>query len=132
MTLTIDPVVYSSLLTEITPKVIESEAEYERTLSIVEKLTFNQKRTPEETAIYKLLVTLVEAYETENYPIPEASPNDILRHLLEASGTHQADLVGILGSNDLVLEVLNGERSISQEQAKILAKLFRVNLSLFV
>lgn len=132
MTLTIDPAVYTSLLTAVTPKVIESETEYERTLLLAEKLTFKQDRTPEETAIYKLLVTLVEAYEAENYPVPEVSPGEILRHILESSGTQQADLVGILGDCDLVSALLNGDRTISQEQAHILAKLFKVSPSLFL
>lgn len=132
MTLTIDPAVYTSLLTAFTPKIIESETEYERTLLIAEKLTFKQNRTPEETAIYKLLVTLVEAYESENYAVPEASPSEILRHVLASSGTQQDDLIGILGDRDLVSGLVNGDRMISHEQAHILAKLFKVSPSLFL
>lgn len=132
MTLTIDSAVYSSLLTEITPKVIESEAEYERTLSITEKLTFKQDKTPEEMAVYKLLVVLVEAYEAEYYPMREASPDEVLRHILEASGTHSADLVGTLGSSDVVSEIVKGERKMSEAQAQILADRFKVSPDLFI
>lgn len=132
MTLTIDPVAYNSLLIEVTPKIIESEMEYERTLSIAEKLTFNQNRTPEETAIYRLLVTLVEVYEAENYAIPEPSPDEILRHILEASGTHPEDLIGAVGSSRVVSEILSGKRKISETQAEILAQRFKVSSSLFI
>ncbi|MEO0457055.1 MAG: transcriptional regulator [Cyanobacteria bacterium P01_A01_bin.114] len=132
MTLTFNPAVYGELLIKATPKVIETELEYERTLAIVEKLTFNPNRTPEETAIYKLLVILVEAYETEHYPMPESSPDAILRHMMEASGTRQADLVGVLGSSGVVSEIVNGKRNISKAQAKILAELFKVSPSLFI
>jgi hypothetical protein len=38
------------------PKIIETEAEYEQTLATVEALTLNHNRTPEQTALYKLLV----------------------------------------------------------------------------
>ncbi len=31
---------------------------------------------------------------------------------MEASGTRQADLVGVIGSSDVVSEVVNGKRSI--------------------
>jgi HTH-type transcriptional regulator/antitoxin HigA len=132
MTLTFNTAVYSDLLAEVTPKVIENELEYERTLAIVEKLTFNQNRTLEENAIYKLLVMLIEAYETENYPISEASPDAVLRHIMESSGTRQADLVGIIGSSGVVSEIVNGKREISKTQAKILAELFKVSPSLFI
>ena len=132
MTLTIDSVIYSNLLTEVTPKVIESEAEYERTLAIAEQLTFNQSKTPEETAVYKLLVVLVEAYEADHYPLPKVSPNKILRHILEASGTRLEDLLGTLGSNRAVTEIVQGERKISPTQAQILANLFKVSPDLFL
>jgi HTH-type transcriptional regulator/antitoxin HigA len=132
MTLTFNPAVYSELLLEATPKVIETELEYERTLGIVEKLTFNPNRTPEETAIHRLLVILVEAYEVEQYPMPESAPDEILRHIMEASGTRQTDLVGVLGSSGVVSEIVNGKRSISKTQAKILAELFKVSPSLFI
>ena len=132
MTLTIDSVIYSNLLTEVTPKVIESEAEYERTLAIAEQLTFNQSKTPEETAVYKLLVVLVEAYEADHYPLPKVSPNKILRHILEASGTRLEDLLGTLGSNRAVTEIVQGKRTISPTQAQILASLFKVSPDLFL
>ncbi len=132
MTLTFDPTIYSNLLLEVAPKVIESESEYERTLAIVEKLTFNTDRTPEETALHKLLVMLVEAYEVEHYPMPESSPDEILRHIMEASGTHPADLVGIVGSSGVVSDIVTGKRAISQAQAKILAEWFKVSPSLFL
>lgn len=132
MTLTFNPAVYRDLLVEVTPKTIETETEYERTLAIVENLTFNRNRTPEETAIHKLLVMLVEAYEAEHYPMPESSPDEILQHIMEASGTRQADLVGIVGSSGVVSEIVNGKRAISKAQAKILAELFKVSPSLFI
>ncbi len=66
MTLTFDRTAYGDLLLEVTPKVIESESEYEQTPVAVEALTVNQNRTPEETTLYKLLVMLVEAYSVSH------------------------------------------------------------------
>ena len=68
MTLTFDQTTYRNLLAEVTPVAIETEEEYERALKLVEKLTFAKNRTPEEQALQKLLVILIEAYETKNYP----------------------------------------------------------------
>ena len=81
MILTFDRVTYSNLLAEIAPKAIETEEEYDRLLAVAERLTFAKNRTPEERALYKLLVTLIEVYETENYPI-ESEPHEILQHIV--------------------------------------------------
>jgi len=131
MTLTINPEIYNSLLVEITPKVIETELEYERALEIVEKLLFNRTRTPEETAIYRLFVMLIEAYEREHYPMAEPSPDEILRHILEASNTSESQLVGILGSSHDVAEIVQGKKAINTTQAQILGNWFKVSSSLF-
>lgn len=132
MTLTFDKTAYSNLLSQYIPQVIQTEEEYDRALAIAEKLTFAKNRTPEEKALHKLVVTLIEAYEAENYPMEESTPYEILQHLMESSSTRQADLVGIIGSSGVVSEVVNGKRSISKTQAKILGKYFKVSASLFI
>ena len=132
MTLTFNKAAYSNLLGKYIPQVIETESEYDRALAIVEKLTFAENRTPEENALHKLIVSLIEIYETENYPIAESTPYEILQHLMESSGTRQADLIGVLGSSGVVSEVVNGKRSISKAQAKALGKYFKVSPSLFI
>ncbi|MCF2150748.1 transcriptional regulator [Desmonostoc muscorum LEGE 12446] len=132
MTLTFDQAAYSKLLAEVAPKAIETEEEYDRALAIAERLTFAKNRTPEEQALHKLIVTLIEAYEAQNYPMDESAPHEILQHIMEASDTRQADLVGIIGSSGVVSEVVNGKRSISKAQAKALGDYFKVTPSLFI
>ncbi|MEG4168800.1 MULTISPECIES: transcriptional regulator [unclassified Microcoleus] len=131
MILTFDRATYSNLLAEIAPKAIETEEEYNRFLAVAERLTFAKNLTPEERVLYKLLVTLIEVYETENYPI-ESEPHEILQHIMESSGTRQADLVGIIGSSGVVSEVVNGKRAISKAQAKALGDYFKISPSLFI
>jgi HTH-type transcriptional regulator/antitoxin HigA len=123
---------YSDLLSQATPKIIETEAEYEKMLAEVEALAFNQNRTVEEKALYKLLVLLVEAYETENYSMQEVSPTEALNHILDASETTAADLVGLIGSRDVVSEILEGKKAINKAQAEILGDRFKVSPSLFI
>ncbi|BAZ02453.1 hypothetical protein NIES37_64660 [Tolypothrix tenuis PCC 7101] len=132
MTLTFDQNSYRHLLAEVVPVAIETEQEYERILKLVEQLTFKKNRTKEEQALYKLLIILIEAYETEHYPMEESAPHEILQHIMEESGTRQADLVGIIGSSGVVSEVVNGKRSISKAQAKALSEYFKVAPSLFI
>ncbi|HLO87181.1 MAG TPA: transcriptional regulator [Nostocaceae cyanobacterium] len=132
MTLIFDKKVYSQLLAEIAPQIIETEQEYERLLKVAESLTFKKNRTPEERILYKLLVKLIEDYEAENYPMDKSAPHEILQHLMEASGTRQADLVGVIGSSGVVSEVVNGKRAISKAQAKALGEFFKISPSLFI
>lgn len=132
MTLTFDQTTYRSLLAEVAPVAIETEEEYERALKLVERLIFQENRTPEEQALQKLLVILIEAYETKNYPMDRSAPHEILQHIMEASGTREADLVDIIGSSGVVSEVVNGKRSMSKAQAKALGDYFKVSPSLFI
>jgi HTH-type transcriptional regulator/antitoxin HigA len=127
-----DEQIYKDLLTEVAPRAIETGEEYDRLLAIAERLTFNKSCTPEEKALYKLLVTLIEVYETRKYPIDKSEPHEILQHIMEASGTRQKDLAGIIGSSGVVSEVVNGKRSISKVQSKRLADYFKVSADLFL
>jgi HTH-type transcriptional regulator / antitoxin HigA len=139
MTLTINQDDYLKLLNKIQliPKIIETAEEYYRYLAVVEQLIAKKKnRTPEETILFRLLVKLIEDYEEERYNLKEWSetpPHEILQHFLEASGTRQTDLVGVISrSKGLISAIVNGKRSISKEQAKKLGEYFKVSPSLFI
>ncbi len=139
MTLTLNKKNYLQLLDkiQIIPKIIETEAEYEQYLAVVENLIAKKNnRTPEETTLFRLLVKLIEDYEEKVQDLEawsELAPHEILQHLLESSGIKQADLVGIVSpSKGLISSIVNGKRAISKEQAKRLGTYFKVNPSLFL
>jgi HTH-type transcriptional regulator / antitoxin HigA len=133
MTLTFNPSTYIQLLSEAIPKVITTDEECDRALAIVEPLHFKKSLSPEEDALYDLLVMLIEAYEEKAYPMPFSPPHEVLQHILESSGTRQTDLVELgIGSSGVVSEIVNGKRAISKEQAKKLGDRFKVSPSLFI
>lgn len=132
MTPTLDKQNYAQLLMDAMPKVIETEAEYEQTLARLEGLLFQQKKSLAEQSLLKLLVLLVEQYETEHFSISKVSPHEVLQHLMEANGMSQKDLVGVIGSSGVVSEVVNGKRSISKSQARALGRIFNVDPGLFI
>ena len=139
MTLTLNKKNYLKLLDkiQIIPKIIETETEYEEYLAVVEQLIAKKNnRTPEETALFRLLVKLIEEYEEQVYALQDWSnltPHEILQHLLESSGKKQTDLVGIISpSKGLISSIVNGKRAISKEQAKKLGAYFKVSPSLFL
>jgi HTH-type transcriptional regulator / antitoxin HigA len=92
----------------------------------------NRQRSPEEDALLELLVILIEKFEELSYPLPTIEGNGMLLHLMEARGMKQEELVGVIGSRGVVSEIVNGNRSISKAQAKVLGELFHVSPSLFI
>jgi HTH-type transcriptional regulator / antitoxin HigA len=132
MTLTFDRETYAELLAQSQPKVIVSDDENERAIALAEELSHRPERSPEEDALLELLIALIEKFEDENYPIPVASPLEVLQHLMEAKDLIQENLVGVIGSRGVVSEVMNGKRSISKAQAKALGEFFSVEPSLFI
>jgi HTH-type transcriptional regulator / antitoxin HigA len=132
MTLTINAEIYANLLAEYQPKVIKTDEECDRAIALAEELAHRQNKTAEESVLYELLITLIEKYEDEQYPMGETNPHSMLLHLMEARGLIQADLVGILGSSGVTSEVVNGKREISKAQAKALGEFFRVDPGLFI
>ncbi len=132
MTLTLNKSEYGALLADIQPKVITTEEENDRALSIVEGLLAEENISPEKEQILRLLVSLIEKFEDEHYQLAASTPHSILLHLMEARGLRQTDLVGIIGSRGVVSEVVNGKRPISKGQAKSLGEIFCVDPSLFI
>jgi HTH-type transcriptional regulator / antitoxin HigA len=136
---TFDTQKYIDLFEElkIVPKVIETEAENEKCLAIVEALMFKgQNRTIEETALLRVIVLLIEEFEEKYYSFKEwqkTTPHEFLQHLMAGKGIKQSDLVGILSmSSGLISSIVNGKRQISKAQAKKLGGYFNVSPSLFI
>ncbi len=133
MTVTFNTEKYSKLLVQYQPKLIRTEEENEKALAVVEELMHRQNRSPEENELYDLLITLIEKFEQEFYAPGEMStPHSMLLFLMEQQDIKQEDLVGVIGTQEVVAEVIEGKREITQEQAKAIGKFFKVAPSLFV
>jgi HTH-type transcriptional regulator / antitoxin HigA len=128
---TINRNIYGNLLAQHQPKAIETEAENEAAILLAESLEHGQ-RTPEEDALLDLLIILIEKFEETSYPLPNLESAQMLLHLMEARNMKQEELVGVIGSRGVVSEIVNGKRSISKAQAKVLGELFHVSPSLFI
>jgi len=124
---------YGALLATARPAVIKIEEENERMLSLAEQLIDKGKsRTPEEDQLFELVTRLIEDFEEEHYPIPDAPPHRILRFLMEQNDLRQSDLLPIFGSRGYVFDVVNGKRTISKTHAKALGKMFHVSPDVFI
>jgi HTH-type transcriptional regulator/antitoxin HigA len=79
----------------------------------------------------RLLLLLVEDFERNSDPIPDAGPMDVLRHLMEAHGLRQRDLTDVFGTESIVSEVLHGKRELTKEHIRRLSARFSVSPAVF-
>jgi HTH-type transcriptional regulator / antitoxin HigA len=111
----------------------KTEVENERALTIVEQLMHLKDRTPEQEAIYELLVVLIERFEQEFYkPNLESNPGSMLAFLMDQQDLQPIDLVAIFGSEVAVNDVISGKKMIGRSTADRLGELFHIDSSLFV
>ena len=84
-------------------------------------------------AYLEVLTDLLEAYEEEHEPIPDASEPDVLRELLRASGFSQPQLARKVGiAQSTISAVLNGDRSLTKDQVIAFAKFFHISPAAFL
>jgi HTH-type transcriptional regulator / antitoxin HigA len=99
-------------------KPIRDEADYQAALKEIELLLDSQPGTQDGDRM-DVLVTLVEAYEARNFPIPEPDdPVQVLEYYMESRGLTRADLLLYLGSKERVSEILNRKRGLSLEMVR--------------
>jgi HTH-type transcriptional regulator/antitoxin HigA len=113
------------------PRLIHNDeelAEYTRALF---NLTAKIDQTPAEEEAIELMTLLVDRYETEHYPVPEAAPVDVLRYLLERNGLSQRDVAPELGSESTVSLVLSGKRQLNRDHIARLSRRFHVSPAVF-
>ncbi len=93
-------------------KPIKTKADYRAALAEIERLFDAKRGTPEGDRL-EVLVTLVEAYEARQQPIPLPDPIEAILYYMDSRGLTRADLEPYLGSRARVAEVLNRKRALS-------------------
>ncbi len=113
------------------PAPITSERQHEEYLSVLDKLASKENPTRDEEKYAAVLITLIEAYEEEHHSIPDASPVEVLRTLMDANDLRQKDLVSVFGSESIVSEVLHRKRDLNRAHIEKLSKRFHVSPAVF-
>jgi HTH-type transcriptional regulator/antitoxin HigA len=132
---------YGELLKEIRPRIIETEEEHDRLLTVAEALMEKADAlSQEEHEALGLIVLLIEAFEStledeeaENDGEDEGppAPHVALARLMQSHQVELEDIASIFGNPHLAREALDGKRPISRGQAKELGRYFRVPPKLF-
>ena len=102
-------------------KPIKTEADYNDALKNIEQLWGASYSSPEGDKL-DVLVTLVDAYENEHYPIPPPDPIDAILHYMESQELSEQDLEPYIGSRSGVSEILNRQRTLSLDMIRRLHK----------
>jgi HTH-type transcriptional regulator/antitoxin HigA len=98
------------MATELKP--IRSKRDYEAVLKEVERLWGAKVRTSEGDRL-DVLATLIDAYETEHYPMDPPDPIEAIKFRMEQQGLTRRDLEQIIGTRTRIAEVLNRKRGLS-------------------
>lgn len=113
------------------PHLIRDEEQLDVYTKALYRLTFLPAPTPAQVEAIELLTLLIERYEEQHFSVPQASPADVLRFLLERHGLKQRDLAGDLGGESVVSEVLSGKRKLNAAHIEQLSRRFRVSPAVF-
>ena len=98
------------MATEIKPS--RTETDYEAAMGEVEALWGSKSGTPEGDRL-DVLATLIDAYESTQYPMDPPDPVEAIKFRMEQQGLTRRDLESIIGTRTRIAEVLNRKRSLS-------------------
>lgn len=100
---------------------IRSKADYEAALEEIDRLFDAEPDTPEDAQL-EILITLVDAYEEENYPMGAPDPIAMIEHVMDAQGLIRKDLEPYIGSRQRVWEVMEKRRRLTLAMIRRLAE----------
>lgn len=128
---------YGELLAQALPKVIDTDEEFDRSVESLEALATRAEDGEildgDELELQRLLLRLIEDYDSR-FRFPNASSGlDMLKYLMEKSGVSQADLIEpVFGSSGIASNVLSGKRELSKAHIRALGRFFDVDPGLFL
>lgn len=110
-----------------------NEKDYNKLVNMLDSL-IDEVGNNESHRLSRLMETigsLIESYESQNYPDIEGDPINVLKTLMEEHGLKQSDLPEI-GSQGVVSEIISGKRQLNVRQLKLLGARFKVSPMVFV
>lgn len=93
-------------------KPIKTKADYKAALKTVEGLMTAKANTPEGDRL-DVLVTLIEAYERQHFPMELPDAVEAIKFRMEQQGLTVKDLEPLIGRSNRVYEVLSRKRSLT-------------------
>ncbi|MBK6865488.1 MAG: transcriptional regulator [Ideonella sp.] len=93
-------------------KPIRTKADYRAALKAVESFMGAKARTPDGDRL-DVLVTLIEGYERQHFPMDLPDAVEAIKFRMEQQGLTPKDLEPLIGRSNRVYEVLNRRRALT-------------------
>ncbi|WP_018897848.1 transcriptional regulator [Rhizobium sp. 2MFCol3.1] len=100
---------------------IRTADDHAKALRAIEALWGAESGTPDGDKL-DILITLVDRYEDEHFPIEAAHPIDVIKTHMDMTGRKQADLAALIGSASRASEILNRRRYLTIDMVHKLHK----------
>jgi HTH-type transcriptional regulator/antitoxin HigA len=125
---------YAGLCRVFLPRPIHDAVDCTNVVEVTDVMAlWHDDFTRDQEDYFDLLCSLIEEYDAKHVKWPKVSGLDALKHLLEAQGATAADLSRLLrGSRNLGAMILRGERRLTLNHVRTLARHFGVSADLFL
>lgn len=77
------------------------------------------------------VLPFIEVYEKKEFPIETATPEEMLRFLMEQNDLGQYDIASEVGGQPVVSDILHGKRKLTRDHIERLAKRFDIRPATF-
>lgn len=104
---------------------IRTHADHEAALREIERLWGAPAGSPEGDKL-DVLATLVDVYESAQWPVDASDPVDLLRYLIEDAGHTQQELAEIIGSKSRASEILGRRRALTIDMIDRISNAWKV------
>ena len=125
---------YHGLCQLYLPRPLHNAADYAAARQAIEPLAgFADRLTSDQADYLEAVSSFIEAYDQARVKWPESSPLDTLNFLLDQHHLTAADLSRLLGADrSLGPKILRGERRLTLDHIRRLAKLWNIEAGLLV
>ena len=110
---------------------IRTKADYRKALMEAERLWDADPGTPAGDLV-DVLVTLIQAYEAQHYPIEAPDPIAAIQFMMEQKGLRRRDLEPAIGSRGRVSEVMTRKRPLTLPMVRALSRLLDIPTDILV
>ncbi|MFK0730529.1 MAG: type II toxin-antitoxin system HigA family antitoxin [Gloeotrichia echinulata GP01] len=108
---------YLNLITEFPPRPITNEAEFMETQQRINSIIDQKNLNQDDRDYLRVLGILVYDYEEKNEPFPKLTDSELLKTLMDDYNLKIQDLLGIFELEKIILDILNGKRTLTSQEA---------------
>lgn len=110
---------------------LKTKQQYDDAMKELQKVFHAKKWTPEWDHL-EILILLIDAYETEHFPIPDPHPIEAIKFRLDQMGMNVSDFGKIIKYQSRASEILNRKRKLTLGMIRAIHKKLGVPTDILV